>query len=575
VKILFIDDDEDDFILTKDLLSDVDGKVFDMEWVSDYKAGLSAINNNSYDVCILDYYLGEHTGLDLLREAITGGCKTPIIMLTGKETRDNDIRALQAGATDYLHKNELNCQLLERTIRYAIERKLSNERILRMAYYDDLTSLPNRVLFQDRLKQVLTHAERYKDQFAVMFLDLDNFKRINDTLDHRIGDLLLKDVAKRLSGYVRKADTVAYQKKHAFASTIARLGGDEFTVMLTDIRSIQDAGKVSQRMLDILSQPFRLDNHEVFITASIGIAIYPFDGVDTDTLLKNADIAMYHAKEQGKNNYQFYKQSMNTSAFERLNLENSLRKALVREEFILHYQPRMDLKTGAIVGTEALIRWNNPEKGLIPPSEFIPIAEETGIIMSIGEWVLKNACHQNKVWQDTRSLKTPVSVSINLSGYQFNQDTFINLVEKVLDVSCLEPEYLELEITESVIMKNAEKTIILLDKLKRMGLSISMDDFGTGYSSFSYLKRFPIDIIKIDRSFVKDITKNPDDAAIVRAILAMARNLKLKVVAEGVETEEQLEFLREHRCDEIQGFLLSAPLSPEEVPEFFKGRKSR
>jgi diguanylate cyclase (GGDEF)-like protein len=431
------------------------------------------------------------------------------------------------------------------------------------------------MLFQDRLKQVLAHTERYKGNFAILFLDLDNFKRINDTLEHRIGDLLLKGVAERLTSYIRRADTVAYQENNAFASTVARLGGDEFTILLTNIHSIQDAGKVSQRILNTLSQPFRLDKHEVFITASIGIAIYPFDGKDMDTLLKNADVAMYHAKEQGKNNYQFYKQSMNSAAFERLTLENSIRKALIRDEFILNYQPRMDVRTGDIVGTEALIRWNNPKKGLMLPSEFIPLAEETGIILPIGEWVLKTACNQNKVWQDTCSLKTPVSVSINLSGHQFNQDSFFNMVEKVLDVSCLEPEYLELEITESVIMKNAKKTITMLKRLKRMGLTISMDDFGTGYSSFSYLKRFPLDIIKIDRSFIRDITNNPEDAAIVRAILAMAHNLKLKVVAEGVETEEQLEFLRDQGCDEIQGYLLSVPLSAEEVPEFFKGRKSR
>lgn len=575
VRILFIDDDEDDFILTKDLLSEADGRLYSMQWVSNYDAGLQAISHNSHDICLLDYQLGSRTGLELLREAVAAGCKAPIIMLTGKDAHDVDIKAIKAGATDYLNKKELSGQLLERTIRYALERRRSDERILRMAYYDSLTNLPNRMLFQDRLKQVLAHTERYKGNFAVLFLDLDNFKRINDTLEHRIGDLLLKGVAERLTSYVRRADTVAYQENNAFASTVARLGGDEFTILLTNIHSIQDAGKVSQRILNTLSQAYRLDNHEVFITASIGIAIYPFDGKDIDTLLKNADVAMYHAKEQGKNNYQFYKQSMNSAAFERLTLENSIRKALIREEFILNYQPRMDVRTGDIVGTEALIRWNNPKKGLMLPSEFIPLAEETGIILPIGEWVLKTACDQNKVWQDTCSLKTPVSVSINLSGHQFNQDSFFNMVEKVLDVSCLEPEYLELEITESVIMKNAKKTITMLERLKRMGLTISMDDFGTGYSSFSYLKRFPLDIIKIDRSFIRDITNNPEDAAIVRAILAMAHNLKLKVVAEGVETEEQLKFLREQGCDEIQGYLLSVPLSAEEVPEFFKGRKSR
>jgi diguanylate cyclase (GGDEF)-like protein len=575
LRVLLIDDDEDDYILTKDLLSEVEGTKYELEWVETYSAGLKALRRNNYDVCLLDYLLGEHTGLELLREAIDAGCKIPIILLTGKGAHDVDIKAMKAGAADYLDKREINAQLLERSIRYAIERKRAEERILRIAYYDSLTNLPNRVLFQDRLKQALAYAKRYKRNVAILFLDLDNFKRINDTLEHRLGDLLLKGVAERLANYLRRTDTIARQGINALDNTVARLGGDEFTILLTEINSLQDAAKVAQRILNILAQPFLLDRHEVFITASIGIAIYPSDGEDVDSLLKNADTAMYHAKDQGKNNFQFYKQSMGATAFERLNLENSLRKAMEREEFIVYYQPRMDIRAGKIIGTEALVRWKHPDKGLIPPAEFIPLAEETGIILPIDEWVLKTACEQNKAWQRLGFSRTRISVSMNLSGQQFRQENLIKVVAKVLDDSKLDPHYLELEITESVIMKNAETAVTMLHKLKDMGVQLSMDDFGTGYSSFSYLKRFPLDKVKIDRSFIKDISKKDQDAAIVKAIIAMAHTLKLRVIAEGVETEQQLAFLRKQGCDEMQGYLLSPPLPPEKVLGFLAREKDK
>ncbi len=573
VKVLLVDDDEDDYIITRDLLSEVAATKYDIEWVRTYNAGIEAIKYNNYDVCLLDFLLGGRTGLELLQEAIADGCTVPIILLTGKGTREVDMEAMKAGASDYLCKKAITVQLLERSIRYAIERKRSEERILQMAYFDILTNLPNRSLFHDRLKQALAHAERYKVKIALLFLDLDNFKRINDTLEHRAGDLLLQAVAERLSNYVRMADTVARQGVEASTSTIARLGGDEFIVLLKEINSMQNVAKVAQRILSIISKPYRLEGHEVFVTASIGIALYPTDGNDADTLLKNADTAMYHAKEQGKDNFQFYKQSMNASAFERLILESCLRRAMDREEFLLYYQPRMDIRTEKIVGMEALIRWNHPEKGLLHPREFIPLAEETGIILPMGEWVLKTACEQNKIWLGRNPFHTRIVISLNLSGQQLRQDSFIKIVEKVVDDTELDPKYIELEITESVIMKNPEMTITTLYKLKNMGLRLSMDDFGTGYSSFNHLKRFPLDIIKIDRSFIKDITRNSEDMAIVKAIIAMAHTLKLNVIAEGVETEQQLAFLREQGCDEIQGYVLSRPIPAEEIPNFLAKRK--
>ena len=570
IKILLVDDDEDDYVLTRDLLSEVKGRAYNLEWIALYDDALRAVcsSSSNYDVCLFDYRLGERTGVDLLHEIVAAGNKVPIILLTGQGDHDVDIEAMKAGAADYLNKRGINTQILERSIRYAIKHKQAEKRILQMAYYDDLTGLPNRTLFHDRLQQSLEHNERYKGNSAILFLDLDNFKRINDTLNHSVGDLLLKAVAERLTKHVRTADTVARQEINVLSNTVARLGGDEFTVLLTEINSLQDAAKVAQRILNSLFVPFRLDGHEVFVSGSIGIAVYPSDGEDMDSLIKNADTAMYHAKNQGRNNFQFYKQSMNATAFERLTMENSLRKAVERDELILYYQPRMDIRTGKIVATEALLRWNHPDKGLLAPAEFISLAEETGLIIPIGEWVLQTACNQNKAWQVPGSVLTPVSVSVNLSAQQFRQEGFVKIIEKILYDSFLEPEYLELEITESVIMKNAEIIIAMFHKLKNMGVQLSMDDFGTGYSSFSYLKRFPLDIIKIDRSFIKEISEKNEDAAIVKAIIAMAHTLKLSVVAEGVETEQQLELLRKLGCDEMQGYLLSPPLPPDKALKF-------
>jgi len=569
IKVLLVDDDEDDYLLTKDLFAQIDS-LYDIEWISSYGEALKLVNRITHDICLFDYRLGEYTGLDLLREAVSAGCRAPIILLTGQGDNGTDIEAIKRGASDYLSKSGITAHLLERSVRYAIERKRTEERIVHMAYYDGLTNLPNRSLFLDRLNQALTHSNRYKDNCALLFIDLDNFKRINDTLDHRTGDLLLQGVAERLNSFVRSADTIARHRVNALASTVARLGGDEFTVLLTEIHSMQDAAKVSQRILHSLSNPFHLDGHEVFITASIGIAFYPADGEDIDTLIKNADTAMYHAKNNGKNHFQFYKYSMNATALERLHMENDLRKAIIRDELSLLYQPRINISNGTIVGTEALIRWKHPELGLISPGSFIPLAEETGLINPIGEWVLKTACRQKKEWHGKGPLHTPLSVSINISGHQFSQANLVSILGKILADTSLEPSCLELEITESVIMKNADSTIDLLHKLKDMGVRLSMDDFGTGYSSFNYLKRFPLDIIKIDRSFIKDITNSPKDATIIKAIIVMAHTLGLRVVAEGVETDEQLNLLQDMGCDDMQGFLLCRPLPAEHVHEFLE-----
>ncbi|MBI3353086.1 MAG: EAL domain-containing protein [Nitrospirae bacterium] len=436
------------------------------------------------------------------------------------------------------------------------ERKLAEERLIHMANYDGLTNLPNRLLFADRLNQALLQAKRNRTLVAVLFLDLDQFKLINDTLGHPVGDRLLQAISKILvTG--RETDTVT------------RLGGDEFTIILTNISHATDAARVAEKILNLLSvQAFYIEGHEIFITASIGITLYPQDGEDMETLLKNADTAMYYSKERGRNSYQFYIADMNDSALERLDLETCLRRAVEKEELLLYYQPIVDLSSGQVVAAEALLRWRHPNRGLLLPEQFIYLVEETGLIIPIGEWVLKTASRQNQAWQ--KAGFKPIHVAVNISVYQFQAPKFMDSVKNVLKESELDPHNLELEVTESNLMQNVERTRLILHQLNQMGVKISVDDFGTGYSSLSYLKRLPIDTLKIDRSFILDINENPDDQAIATAIIAMAHSLKLKVIAEGVENHKQIEFLLSRRCDRAQGFLFSSPLTAKEFEEFLE-----
>lgn len=460
---------------------------------------------------------------------------------------------------------ELNIQLKSEIA----DRKKAEKHISHIAFHDSLTNLPNRFLFLDRLSMYINHIRRNQGKAAILFLDIDDFKRINDTLGHSTGDILLKGVADKISGCIRNTDSVSHQTIYDVAtSTVARLGGDEFTILLTDIIDSQCVLKVVQRLIESLSHPFQLNSSEVFITVSIGIAICPDDGEDADTVIKNADTAMYDAKNRGKNNFQFFKESMNTRSLKSLTLENDLRKAIERNELLLYYQPRIDVQTGNIVSMEALVRWEKPDEGLVSPAEFIPVAEDTGLIIPMGKWILRTACSQNKAWQE--SGLPPICVSVNISGKQFQQDNFIPTILDALKSSYLDPRYLELEITENVLMHNAKITIDMLSTFKKMGIRISMDDFGTGYSSFSYLKRFPLDIIKIDKSFIEDIPENTDTATIVTAILSMAHSLNLTVVGEGVETRQQLDFLRDYECDEVQGFYFSRPLPAKKVTEMLE-----
>lgn len=431
------------------------------------------------------------------------------------------------------------------------ERKMAEKQMLHLANYDALTGLPNRNLLQDRFQQVLAHVRRNQLKTAVLFIDLDQFKTINDTLGHNVGDILLWSVADRLVSAVRQEDTVARQ------------GGDEFILLLHHIDGVDDANHVGQKILGVLTQPYPINESMLYVSASIGIAIFPDDGEDVDTLLKNSDTAMYHAKESGRNNYQFFAPAMNQLAMEKQALGTDLHHALERNEMLLHFQPVIDIVSGELTGMEVLLRWQHPERGMISPVKFIPLAEDTGLIVPIGEWVLMTACEQLKSWHD-QGYDVP-SLAINLSAKQFRKNTLASTIARILEMSGVEARYITLEITESVFMENTDEVAGMLRKLSGMGLAISIDDFGTGYSSLSYLKRFPIDNLKIDRSFVMDIVTDPDDAAIVTAIIALAHSLQMKVIAEGVETAEQLAFLRQQNCGQYQGYYFSKPLPASEI----------
>ena len=566
IKILLVEDD----LFYEDYLSEIFAEEteisYELNHVVRIKDCVEHLEQDNFDVILIDLNLPDCTGLDTIYEVESQASNTPIIVLTEQDDNELAAQALQSGAQDYLVKGQIDRSTLERSIRYAIERNRlleqleESKRLQRhLAYHDALTILPNRHLLHDRLQQALAQSKRSGKLAALLFLDLDGFKRINDTLGHGIGDLLLKSVAKRLKTTVRQVDTVA------------RLGGDEFTIVLLEINHAQDAKDVAQKILKVISQPYKIEEHELFVTASVGISIYPDDGSDIESLIRKADIAMYRAKGQGKNNYQVYNLSMDAKFFERLTLENSLRKAVENEELVAYYQPQVDLRTGEITGVEALVRWQHQKFGLVPPDKFIPLAEETGVILEIDEWMMKTACRQIKNWE--REGIANIRVAVNLSTRQFRQKNLSEKVAQILKDSAVQPENLCLEITENEVMQNIETTVEILQALKKMGVFLSLDDFGTGYSSLSYLKRFPIDVLKIDRTFVNGIPSDRDDTAISTAIVVLAHSMELQVIAEGVEKSEQIAFLQSLQCDEIQGFYFSRPLNAETVTDLLKVKK--
>jgi diguanylate cyclase (GGDEF)-like protein len=439
-----------------------------------------------------------------------------------------------------------DAHLETRTRKHNEQLREANVQLQHVATHDALSGLPNRLLLADRMEQAIAQAERHQTRFAVFVVDLDRFKSINDSLGHLAGDAMLKAVAPRLALVLRKGDT------------LARLGGDEFVLILNEIPRLQDVESTAARVLQEIERPLKLSDIELHTSASIGISIYPDDGATAETLLQHADAAMYHAKKSGRNTYQFFAPAMNAFARERLELENGLRRALSRREFVLHYQPKVDVRSGGIDGAEALIRWRHPTRGVTMPKDFIPLAEESGLIIPIGEWVLREACRQAYAWQ-AAGLR-PLRVAVNLSAQQFKQRNLVEMVRTALLTARLEPHYLELELTESAVMDDPERSIGILQSLSQLGVRISVDDFGTGYSSLSYLRRLPLDKLKIDSTFIREVATSRDDAAIVRAIVSLAHNLHLKVIAEGVETQDQFAFVRDLGCEQYQGYHYSAPV---------------
>jgi diguanylate cyclase (GGDEF)-like protein len=560
LNILLVEDNPGDARLLVEILKEENTFSAELHHAERLRDALAILKKEKIDIILLDLSLPDSFGFETFSCMHEHAQGVPIVLLTGTDDETLAVKALKQGAQDYLFKGQVDSSLLVRSIKYAIERQhlllemeKARELEQHLAYHDVLTSLPNRLLFYDRLQQALAHAKRYSGLLAIMFIDLDGFKQINDSKGHAVGDKLLQNVAMRLKQLMRESDT------------IGRLGGDEFTILLKGVKSAQNIIKVAEKVLHGLAKPYVFDGHTLPLTASIGVSIYPHDGEDIETLIKKADYAMYRAKSSGKNNFQLFNLAMESSGSSRVSLENGLQKAILNDELMVFYQPQVDIKTGVITGLEALVRWQHPKHGLISPADFIPMAEESGLIVPLGQWVLRVACQQNKYWQSAGYPAVPIA--INLSARQFRELSLAKTVADVLHESDLEAEYLMLEITESNAMQDVEYTVSTLEVLKEMGVQIAVDDFGTGYSSLSYLKRFPIDMLKIDKSFVLDIPQNPDDASIIAAIVALAHSLGMKVIAEGVETKEQLNFLRSINCDQIQGFYFSPPLQIDRLQQ--------
>lgn len=571
--ILIIDDEQS----VRNLLRQILSENYQCRAVASAEEALELLENERFALVLCDINMPGMSGLTLIPLISEIAPDTVVVMISGEQTIEAAIEAMRTGAFDYIKKPfEIDhiTTAVDRALRHqsllADKRKYENhlEELVEMrtqelnylSNYDALTGIPNRILFEDRLAQALVAAQHNRRPLGVLALSLDKLDKINDSLGRASGDRLLCESAIRLTKLVGEGDTVA------------RFEGREFAFLLTAINEPQDLIEFTEKINVILQTPFLIDNQEIFLTASVGISLFPVDGSDAHNLLKNAGAAMHRVKERGGNNYQFYTADINNKALQRLVMENNLRRALEREEFEVHYQPTISVQTKQIVGMEALIRWRHPQLGLISPAEFIPLAEETGLIVPIGEWILRKACAQCKEWQKIGF--EHLNLSVNLSARQFEQQNLFEMVTDALAETDFNPVCLELELTESSIMKNAESAIKILKKLKKTGIKISIDDFGTGYSSLSYLIQLPIDVLKIDQSFIRKINVDKGNAAMVMAIVSMARNLQLKVIAEGVENEQQLQFLYLLGCDEWQGYYNSKPLTAEALTELLQRKQT-
>ena len=537
--------------MLRGLLKRARGTKTELAHVHTLAQALDYLELNPVAVVLLDMNLPDSTGLNTVHELSSGYPDLPLVVLSGQDDEDFAIEILNHGVQDYLVKWEGNSRTILRSIRYAIERKRTDMRLNQLAHYDRLTGLPNRQHFREQLEAALSRASRSAQKLALYFIDLDNFKTVNDTLGHHIGDELLIHATRTLMPVLRNNDT------------LARLGGDEFAVIAEDVSGAMDAEQIGYRLLAALTVPCLIEGREISVSASIGIAMYPEDTRETTTLLKNADIAMYQAKINGRNAVRFFTQSMQEKLLQYHRLTSELRKAIQSDELFLHYQPKFNLADRTIVGAEALVRWQHPERGVLSPDKFIRVAEENGQIVDLGAWVLASACQQISAWMK-QGLRVP-QISVNVSPLQFTKPDFARKLEKTISRYGVPPHLLQLELTETLLMEDSAFLQTSLQKLKSIGLQFAIDDFGTGYSCLHYLRSFPIDVLKIDKSFVSDIGTGRDGDAICAIIISIAKQLRLELVAEGVETEEQLEFLLEHDCQTGQGFLMAKPMPAEKL----------
>ena len=531
--------------------------------IEDSTLAMERLKLDQPDILLLDLKMPIVNGFDILKEVRAHDLlkRIPVIVLTSASDAATKLKALELGATDFLAK-PVDASELGLRLRNTLTVKAYQDQL---AFYDTLTGLPNRARFMDRLDWALMNAIRYKHSVAVMNLSVDRFKEINDTLGPKSGDLLLQQVADRLSGAVRFSDVISHTGRDDLWQNMARISGDEFTLLLPGGTVAEDAAYIAKRLLEVMKDAFFINGHDIFVTASIGIAVYPNDAETADTLMKNTSAATEYAKHKGRDNYQFYSKDINNKAKERLLIESELRRAIEKEEFVVHYQPKINTQTALVTGMEALVRWQHPVKGLLSPFYFIEIAEKSGLIPAIGEWVIHEACRQNKEWQDQGL--GHFKISVNVSPQQFNAKHIEKTMEAAIS-SGMDMQYLIIEITEGMLMGDEERAIEVMKEIRKQGPLLSIDDFGTGYSSLSYLKRFPLNELKVDRAFIIDVPEKRDDCAIVRAIVAMAHSLELSVVAEGIENSEQLEFLKGIGCDVIQGFYFSKPLPADEFEQY-------
>lgn len=563
VTLLLIEDSPDDAVLVQSVLE----KSPDFKGIIEHRdrlsKGISRLAEDGIDVVLLDFSLPDSFGIDTFRHLHSAFPEIPVIVLTSLDDDQLALQAVSEGAQDYMVKKELEQRLLTRSIRYAIERNRAEQQLLHNAFHDSLTGLPNRALFGDRLDMALAGAQRRPaGKFAVLFFDLDRFKNINDSLGHSMGDRLLAALARRLETIVRPGDTVA------------RIGGDEFAILVNDMNDVSHGIQVAERILKGFEDPFMIEGNEVFVSASIGIAVHDTNTTDPDAMLRDADIAMYRAKAAGKGRYEIFDPQMHASAVALLKIETDLRGAVDRGEFVMHYQPIVTLKDRKIKGFEGLVRWQHPIRGLVAPANFITVAEETGLIIPLGWWVMEQSCRQVRDWQLRYPMNPPIFISVNVSGRLFVDN---NVVEGILDIlgrTGLPPESLRLEVTENVILEHSEAVMVKMQQLRAMGVQLSIDDFGTGYSSLSYLQRFQYDTLKIDRSFVSGMEPGTDSQAIVETILSLASNLGIGVIAEGIETAEQMIKLRDLDCPQGQGFWFARPLDSVMVEELLGGGDS-